>query len=282
VNACHRLPHFRGRLALARFAGQLLTSHDNSMVASRLANSYRIHLHLGTPEHDSLFYFRSFDDAHINLLRQHLDTPGAVFIDIGASVGIYTFSVADVVERHHGRIIAIEPFPNNIAYLLASTDLNNLQHLITLLPIAIGDRDGKVTLDLSSAAPVGNVVATPLPLGEADGSIAAIDVYKLDDHPDLLNTNRIDCIKIDIEGYDLLALRGMTRLIEKHKPIVFAEFNVNYMKALGLTSEDVHNWLRSVSYRAYKQRNDGTLSQADFSTVERSWDAVLISDASGL
>ena len=105
---------------------------------------------------------------------------------------------------------------------------------------------------------------------------SGINVVKLDDHPDVLDLKRLDCIKIDIEGFDLLALKGMSGLIEKFKPTIYAEFSREHMQRLKLTDDDLEDWIKSVNYRAYPLRDDASLGQEISSVSMRKGDVVLM------
>lgn len=274
MRLCDGCFEFRGKRAFARWVGIKLTDTGNATVVKQFKNGMFIKLNLLTPEHQSLYYFNSFDDGAIAYLRDCLDTEGCVFLDIGASVGIYTMAVADVVKRNGGRIAAVEPFPENFSYLENSVRINNLD-FVDMHCLALGERDGRIKLELSSRAPVGNVVGE-FYSDESSAKGANIRMLKLDDHKDLLGLDRLDCIKIDIEGFDLLALKGMTNLISTFKPVIYAEFSQSHMSRLGLGNEDLSEWLRAVKYSAHEMNIDGAVGDELADIASRIGDVVIL------
>jgi len=58
-------------------------------------------------------------------------------------------------------------------------------------------------------------------------------------------------IKIDIEGAELLALRGAQRTIERDRPVIFYEENESAYQAFGYTVADVRGFLKAFGYRLY-------------------------------
>ena len=77
-------------------------------------------------------------------LREQL-AAGATFVDIGANIGWFSLLAASVVGPA-GRVIAIEPNPNNVALLQHSAKDNSFDN-IEVLPVAIADRAGAVALE---------------------------------------------------------------------------------------------------------------------------------------
>jgi hypothetical protein len=88
----------------------------------------------------------------------------------------------------------------------------------------------------------------------------ALDTF-LEDEP------RVDLIKMDIEGAEGLALKGMIKLLKRHRPILFTEFSPNALRGTSGTSpEDYLKELRRLGYELYvlhKGRGQNRLPQSD-------------------
>ena len=135
--------------------------------------------------------------------------PGAVFYDIGANVGFYSLLSSLLVG--HGKVFAFEPAPRNLPYLRSHLALNHA-HNVEVLPFAISDTIGKSRFQTEPSGLMGHL---------ARNGSALVSTTSLDS---LVESSRIappDFIKMDIEGTELLALRGAKHVFEGYRPVLF-------------------------------------------------------------
>jgi FkbM family methyltransferase len=149
--------------------------------------------------------------------------PGQVVIDIGANVGCLAFQAAQLVGER-GRVIAVEPNPDNLQLLYAGILLNEWAN-VQVLPCAAWDVSGIMSLK-GGASNTYLVLAAPLDEGRAYTQLVRLDEA-------LASLDRVDLVKIDIEGHEPRALRGARELIEKHRPILLTEFNPRCLRNVG-------------------------------------------------
>jgi FkbM family methyltransferase len=148
-------------------------------------------------------------------LRDHLG-PGSTFLDVGASVGFYTVLGARLVGPA-GRAVAFEPNASACAAIRANADLNGLEN-VEIVVQALSDREGEGFLE-GSAAATASLVAEP--------TTAAMRVRRtsldrfLAERPELAP----DVVKIDVEGHESAALRGMTTTLKSVRPVVIVEMH---------------------------------------------------------
>src|SRR6184192_1591404 len=143
------------------------------------------------------------DRAERELLRKIL-FQGAVVVDVGANIGIYSRFLSRCVGPT-GLVHSFEPSPDNFRRLCAATrDLSNVR----LTQAAVGERSGECKLYVSDKLNVDHRAY------KADGdSRRAIptEMVTLNDY--FKPGQRVDLIKIDIQGYELHALRGANRVL---------------------------------------------------------------------
>jgi len=166
------------------------------------------------------------------LLFQHLK-PGSRFIDVGANLGIYTVSAAMVVGSA-GRVTAIEPTPTTAAVLRENIQLNGLKEtgIVTLVEAAAGARSGRATLAVYPANSGHNSLYAK---GSEDVTVD-VAVISLDDL--IPSGERIDVVKIDVEGAELDVIKGMQRIaVENPGIVVFAELAEKHLSRAGVTVE---------------------------------------------
>jgi FkbM family methyltransferase len=135
--------------------------------------------------------------------------PGAVFYDVGANVGFYSLLSSLLVGR--GKVFAFEPAPRNLPYLRSHLELNRAGN-VEVLPLAISDTIGEAQFQIEPSGLMGHL---------ARGGNATVSTATLDS---LVESGRIappNFVKMDIEGAELLALRGASRIFERCRPVLF-------------------------------------------------------------
>ena len=142
--------------------------------------------------------------------------PGLVFIDVGAHIGKYTFPVARVL-RGDGVVVAIEPNPRVFRALMEGVKLNGFRNVVAL-NIALGDRDGNVVFCEKLATGTSSVVEL-----EDCLDVIKVPMRSLDSLVAELVLPKIDVIKIDVEGAEMLVLKGAISTLKKFKPHIFVE-----------------------------------------------------------
>jgi FkbM family methyltransferase len=168
------------------------------------------------------------DRAERRLLRQIL-FPGAVVVDAGANIGIYS----QFLSRHVGAtgvVHSFEPSPENFERLRSATrKLSNVR----LSQSAVGERSGNSELYLSDKLNVDH--RAYMAGGDSRGTIP-IEMVALDDY--FKPGERVDLIKMDIQGYELHALQGATRVLADNPDMkVLLEFWPYGLKQAGA------NWI---------------------------------------
>ena len=170
------------------------------------------------------------DRAERELLRQVL-FPGAVVVDAGANIGIYSQFLSRRVGTT-GVVHSFEPAPENFERLRSATRrLSNVR----LSQSAIGEHSGNSELYLSDKL---NVDHRAYMAGGDSRRTIPIEMVALDDY--FKPGERVDLIKIDIQGYELHALQGATRVLADNPDIkVLLEFWPYGLKQAGANWIDV-------------------------------------------
>jgi len=162
--------------------------------------------------------------------------PGSVFFDIGANIGSYSVPAAIRGVRVH----AFEMMDENVRHLEAAMSANGVKH-VSIVRAAISDSAGTVGTAGSSAwALVGDKTPGTIPK-------ITIDYY--------VSTNQIkhvDVLKIDIEGSELAALKGMQRLLERDKPDIIIESNALTCGYHNYSYRELLSFLSESGYRIFR------------------------------
>jgi FkbM family methyltransferase len=146
--------------------------------------------------------------------------PDEICFDVGADVGYYVVQLA-YWTRPSGRVFAFEPNPGPRAVLEQQIAVNRLADRVEVVAAAAADRSGETTLYLPAEDRQGLDGVSRL--GSPDSSIAnafraiAVPMISLDDFCGARPGLMPDCILIDIEGFEIAALKGARRLIAKRR-----------------------------------------------------------------
>lgn len=145
---------------------------------------------------------------------------GGVFLDVGAHVGHYALRAA----RKASRVIAVEPNPDTAARLQHNLSLNGITN-VHVVQMAAWNGVGRFAIQKvhEQYARDGSNRMIPDPHGPVWG--ARLD-DALSQFP--LRADRLDLVKMDVEGADIEALEGMAGLIGRHRPVLFIEDHSEY------------------------------------------------------
>ncbi len=181
--------------------------------------------------------------------------PGSVLLDLGAHLGV----VALVAARLGAEVIAVEAAPGNAACLRASRDANGLSNL-HVVGAAVSDRPGVVLFREDGA--YGQVTTES---GPGVVEVRAAPVVELLRERGL---DRVDVVKMDVEGHEPQAIEGMRTLLERPDapPVVF-ESNRHTLHRVGATPADLLTLFEAFGYRTYLVGN-GELIEADSSSFQ--------------
>lgn len=172
---------------------------------------------------------------------------GDIVIDVGANIGYYTLIFAKLVGDK-GKVIAFEPEPKNFEILKKNIEINNLTNVVVEQKI-ISNINGKRKLFLADTGIVGHHTN---PLKNSTNFIE-IDSTTLDDYlaKDSLS-DKINFIKIDVEGGELQVLEGSKKILEKNKDLkIFTEFNRENIKEYDSSPEKMLNLMVKNNFQFY-------------------------------
>ncbi len=159
-------------------------------------------------------------EPHVTNILTEVLNPGNVFLDLGANIGYYSLLAASIVQAS-GKVISFEPNIQNLQLFYASILENKLKNIV-VYPFAASDHAR--IMKLTSFGSNGFLEEPQSSLMNAQ-FLQSIRVDEL-----LQNEESIDVVKMDIEGYEPLALKGMGQIIKKHKPMILTEFSPWHVK----------------------------------------------------
>lgn len=150
---------------------------------------------------------------------------GDFVLDIGANIGYHTMNFARLVQPH-GRVFAFEPNPQNVELIELSKRENGFAH-VELFPYAAGNEE--TTLDLVIEGGQSNAhLLSQSDLSNRSITRLPVKVTKIDEA--LKDIEKLDFVKIDAEGAELMILHGMKETLKRHQPLLIFEFFPDYIQ----------------------------------------------------
>lgn len=195
----------------------------------------------------TIYRDRSYEPLETSFIRSRLRT-GDVFIDIGANIGVHSLKAARIVGPL-GLVIAFEPEPYNFGLLRRNITLNGATEIVKPINAAIGDEPGVARI-YSSSSNFGDHRLYHSAENErpfTDVIVNRLDAALLD-----LRVDRVDFIKIDVQGFEEKVVSGMAGLFEsKLRPTIMLEFWPIGIQAAGGVPERILSALSTLGYQLH-------------------------------
>jgi FkbM family methyltransferase len=164
--------------------------------------------------------------------------PGSVVVDLGAHLG--TFAVA--AASRGARVIAVEAAPRNVAALHRTVERNGFTNM-TVMPAAVSDRIG--TVSFAEMGAWGRITT-----GVFEGVATEVEALPLPSILERAGADRVDVVKMDVEGSEPMAIAGMRQLLDDSgAPAIVFESNPLALREVARAT--VNDLLRPLARHGY-------------------------------
>lgn len=215
----------------------LLPANQNYLITNYWG--YKFNINTTYPMESAIWLGGVYEVTTTKFLRQVL-REGDVFLDIGANCGAVTLVAASAINN--GKIYAFEPGNTVRSRLQANIDLNpTLKNIVKVVPFGLGLKAGKL-LYYEDQNYRGNGA-----LFESQG--IPVDVVSLDDWVFQEKIDKIDAIKIDVEGMEYDVLLGGKLTLTKYHPIIYFETLPCFFTNKSYTVQTIYEFLAGLGYR---------------------------------
>ena len=211
---------------------------------------YRMRVDLRSRTESLAAYTHNYDNQDIRSCLDLLQADSVV-LDVGANIGFWTLPIALRLNAE-GRVHAFEPLPSNAARLRENVRLNGMEHVVRLHEMGLSDQRATLEIslreDFSCGSQTGNA-AIIVDKSDRAFQCTTIEVDTLDHVFDSLDIERVDFVKIDIEGHEDRFLAGASSIISRFRPVLFVEINEPYYMRRGLDVDELFDsWLHTSQY----------------------------------
>jgi FkbM family methyltransferase len=170
------------------------------------------------PQHDqyvgrSFKEYGQFSQGEVEIFTYFI-RPGAVVLDVGANIGAHTIPLAQLAGPG-GAVVAFEPQPILHRILCANLVLNSIPNALTYA-MALGNSQGTCLIPILDYSKFGNFGGVSMDVVE-EGE--PVPLGRLDD----FHLERVDFIKLDVEGFESQVLEGAADTIHRCHPVMYVE-----------------------------------------------------------
>lgn len=185
---------------------------------------------------------QKYEEYESQLILQNVNKDSVV-IDVGANIGYYTLLLAKVCKK----VYAFEPDKNCFEILKKNIDENKLKNVV-LFNLAVSDKKEKAEFIIDKENLGNSRIQTPQSSGQLPltGEHKTILCESLDN---FIKNEKVDLIKIDVQGHEPKVILGAKRIIKKYKPILFLEYSPTDYRKNNLDGRGMVNFLK----QTYKQ-----------------------------
>jgi len=192
-----------------------------------------------------------YEPLTLKFMEQNL-RHGDVAILAGVNFGLHV-AVAARAVGDEGRVLGIEPQPAALLRAAKNLRLNNLLHRVSLISVAIGDREDLVPMAWPEAANSG----TASLLDEGDGLVVSIrplsEIIKAQGH------DKVRLLLLDVQGYEAQALAGLNQ--DCLPEILIVEIDPEFLRRAKTTATALLNQIAELGYSLHSL--DGTVETVD-------------------
>ncbi len=196
-----------------------------------------------------------FEDNEQLFLLNYLQE-GMTVIDIGAHHGFYTLLASKKIGPV-GRVIAFEPSPRELAKLKLHLSINHCQN-VEVVEVALGAEKGKVNMFVCLEH--SGLNSLRLPNADTKATEVEIEQIRLDDYLKEKQIQKVDFVKMDVEGGELAVLKGAKDiLLGQLRPLIIYEIQDIRTTPWGYKAVELYQFLKDSRYKSFNVTSNGRL-----------------------
>lgn len=223
--------------------------HAPSRIIRGKWHGYQLKLDLSNWSERHTYFLGRFYDLGTQLALKAVLNRGDRFVDVGANIGMITLLGA-YLTGPEGRVDSFEPNPACVARIREHLELNRLEH-VHIHNMALGaDRQTMRLSVVTEHTGMGTLAEIPaqdraLISAEHDVQVVPGDEVLLEDEMP------VRLIKMDVEGFELAALKGLSQTLERWRPAVISECVEEHLVRAGASREELLTFMTAAGYTGY-------------------------------
>lgn len=196
-------------------------------------------------------YVNGYYDPNMVAVLRSFISDGSTFIDVGANCGYISLPLHKFIGT--GKIVAIEPSSRDYKRLVENIELSKLQHIVQSINIAVGDRIGRKSMIIASEERSGsNTLGQMFAFkGIEKDKTEDVNVTTLDNIVESENLQRVDVVKLDVEGSEARCIAGAIETVKKFQPVFVIAINKDALKHSKRSVNDIEHFFKEHNYKMY-------------------------------
>lgn len=195
-------------------------------------------LYLDREIHHQLFH--GYFEQHIEKFIKMVVKENDYCLDVGANIGYYSCLMGNLIGEK-GKVFAFEPVHYNLKILNTNIMLNRLKN-VSVCSNALGESTGEMEMKIypenSFLTGHNSLIDNEVIKENQFYETKSINVVSIDEYLEKNKIERIDVVKIDIEGYEYNFFLGAKKLMTDFNPIIIFEHNPNRIKDIGISEDE--------------------------------------------
>jgi len=244
IKVANTIPHsIKIRIAYSSFGSKVVKLLKKKQIDTwfEISNDVRLFLDLTNPHTWDLLQGKDLEKKTKHFFLNNIKK-GDIFIDVGANIGEYSLIAAKKVGSN-GKVFAIEPLKENTNWLKKNFLLNNFNNY-EILENAIGNKSRKMSLYRKNSE-IGYGFLDPVVGKKQMLETIKIDVKSIDDILNLKNIEKVNMLKIDVEGYEYEVLQGCKNSFKQKKiEKIICEIHLDYLREKGINKNKIYSYLQ--------------------------------------
>lgn len=196
---------------------------------------------------DSSIYWHGCFEGDTSKAIQELVKPGMVVLDIGANIGCHALPMAKIVGTT-GKVIAFEPMEWPLERLRRNIALNSFNNIV-IENIGVSNISEVKDVLFRSSWTIDNTL-----IEEANKS-SKVQFVRLDDYVKEVHLERVDFIKLDVDGYEYKVISGALETLRKFKPDIIMELGDYSLRLVGDSIEELMTEIYSLGYEFCSEKD---------------------------
>ncbi len=217
-------------------------------------------------DHGIYFGFDDLPDFDRRKLYSITQSDDVIF-DVGANIGDTVLHFAKMLNNT-GKVYGFEPVPALFERLKKNVALNNFTNIV-INNIALSDKKADLFFNLPAAQNSGGIFLS----NTATDNTKKVLAVSMDDFCFENKIEKLNVIKIDVEGFELKVLQGATETLKKFKPKMFIEVNDFHLHRAGGSAKELVQLLQSFNYTITEAETNETINP-DFDFAGKHFDIV--------